>query len=54
MTIIVVKVEVFSTDSCPHCPMAVQAALEAERQLDGVEVEIVKIVDQETQKRAMD
>ncbi len=50
----VVKVEVFSTDSCPHCPMAVQAALEAERQLDGVKVEIVKIVDQETQKRAMD
>ena len=50
----VVKVEVFSTDSCPHCPMAVQVAQEVGKQLDGVEVEIVKIVDVETQKRAMD
>lgn len=50
----VVKVEVFSTDSCPHCPAAMHAALEAEKELEGIEVEIVKIVDAETQQRAMD
>ena len=50
----VVKVEVFSTDSCPHCPAAMHVALEAEKELDGVEVEIVKILDAESQQRAMD
>lgn len=39
-----IKVEVFSTNSCPHCPAAIDAAQRAKDQLgDNVDVEVLKI-----------
>ena len=51
-----VKVEVFSTSTCPHCPAAIAAAESAKEVLgDKMDLESVKI-DQspENQKRAME
>lgn len=50
----VVKVEVFTSDSCPHCPMAVQVAEEAKKEIDGIDVEIVNIGNSENRQRAID
>ena len=37
-----IKIEVFKTDSCPHCPAAVSAAENAKNRFgDKIEVEIV-------------
>ena len=50
-----VKVEVFSTSTCPHCPAAIAAAESAKEVLgDKMELESIKI-DQspENQERAM-
>ena len=42
----VIKVEVFKTDSCPHCPAAVSAAESAKAKLgDQIDVEIVNAND---------
>jgi len=39
-----IKVEVFSTNSCPHCPAAIDAAQEAKVKLgDAIDVEVLKI-----------
>lgn len=39
-----IKVEVFSTNSCPHCPAAIDAAQKAKDELgDNIDVEILKI-----------
>lgn len=39
-----IKVEVFKTDSCPHCPAAVSAAESAKDKLgDHIDVEIVNV-----------
>ena len=39
-----IKVEVFKTDSCPHCPAAVSAAESAKNKLgDQIDVEIVNV-----------
>jgi small redox-active disulfide protein 1 len=39
-----IKVEVFSTNSCPHCPAAIDAAQKAKDKLgDALDVEILKI-----------
>ncbi|WP_458403016.1 thioredoxin family protein [Methanobrevibacter sp.] len=39
-----IKVEVFSTNSCPHCPAAIDAAQRAKDQLgDNIDVEVLKI-----------
>ena len=38
----VIKIEVFKTDSCPHCPAAVSAAENAKEKFgDQIDVEIV-------------
>ena len=44
-----IKVEVFSSDSCPHCPGAVKVAEEAKADL-----EVVNINTEENRKRAID
>ncbi|MEE1134961.1 MAG: thioredoxin family protein [Methanobrevibacter sp.] len=53
-----IKVEVFSTSTCPHCPAAIDAAEKAKDKLgDAIEVESVKIDDPnnpENRQRAMD
>ena len=53
-----IKVEVFSTNSCPHCPAAIDAAQKAKDKLgDAIEVESVKIDDPanpENRQRAID
>ena len=53
-----IKVEVFSTNSCPHCPAAIDAAEKAKAKLgDAIDVESVKIDDPENpdnRQRAMD
>ena len=53
-----IKVEVFSTSTCPHCPAAIDAAEKAKDKLgDKIEVESVKIDDSthpEYRQRAMD
>ncbi len=39
-----IKVEVFSTNSCPHCPAAIDAAQNAKDKLgDAIDVEVLKI-----------
>ncbi|MBQ8018611.1 MAG: thioredoxin family protein [Methanobrevibacter sp.] len=53
-----IKVEVFSTSTCPHCPAAIDAAEKAKDKLgDAIDVESIKIDDMENpdnRKRAMD
>ena len=53
-----VKVEVFSTSTCPHCPAAIDAAQKAKDKLgDSIEVESIKIDDPENpdnRQRAID
>ena len=51
-----IKVEVFSTSTCPHCPAAIDAAQQAKDKLgDAIEVESVKIDDSmENRQRAVD
>jgi len=50
-----IKVEVFSTNSCPHCPAAIDAAEKAKAQLgDSIDVESIKIDEsEENRQRAM-
>lgn len=46
-----IKVEVFSTNSCPHCPAAIDAAQEAKDKLgDAIDVEVLKI-DESSENR---
>ena len=53
-----IKVEVFSTSTCPHCPAAIDAAEKAKDKLgDAIDVESIKIDDMEhpdNRQRAMD
>ena len=51
----VVKVEVFSTSTCPHCPAAIDAAQVAKDKLgDSIDVEVLKIDESnENRDRAM-
>ena len=51
-----IKVEVFSTSTCPHCPAAIAAAESAKDKLgDAIDVESVKIdADPENRQRAID
>lgn len=50
-----IKVEVFSTNSCPHCPAAIDAAQVAKDKLgDAIDVEVLKIDESnENRDRAM-
>ena len=49
----VTKVEVFKTDSCPHCPSAVNAAESAKEKFgDQIDVEIVNANDSANIDRA--
>ena len=49
------KVEVFSTNTCPHCPAAIEAANNAKAELgDAIDVEVIKIDESEdNRQRAM-
>ena len=50
-----IKVEVFVSDSCPHCPGAVVVANEAKEVLgDNMDVEILNISDSDNRQRALD
>ena len=53
-----IKVEVFSTSTCPHCPAAIDAAQKAKDKLgDAIDVEAIKIDDPsnpENRQRAID
>ncbi|WP_296868206.1 thioredoxin family protein [uncultured Methanobrevibacter sp.] len=51
-----IKVEVFSTNSCPHCPAAIDAASVAKDKLgDAIDVEVLKIDEsEEIRQRAID
>ena len=53
-----IKVEVFSTSTCPHCPAAIEAAEKAKDKLgDAIDVESVKIDDPnnpDNRQRAID
>ena len=51
-----IKVEVFSTNSCPHCPAAIDAAQKAKDKLgDAIDVEILKIDEsKDNYKKAME
>jgi small redox-active disulfide protein 1 len=49
----VIKIEIFKTDSCPHCPAAVSAAETAKAKLgDQIDVEIVDANNPENIDRA--
>lgn len=53
-----IKVEVFSTSTCPHCPAAIDAAQKAKDKLgDAIDVESIKIDDPsnpDNRQRAID
>ena len=51
-----IKVEVFSTNTCPHCPAAIDAAEKAKDKLgDAIDVEAIKIDDNpDNRQRAID
>ena len=51
-----IKVEVFSTNSCPHCPAAIDAAQVAKDKLgDAIDVDIIKIDEsEENRQKAID
>ena len=51
-----IKVEVFSTNSCPHCPAAIDAAQKAKDKFgDAIDVESIKIDEsEENYQRAID
>ncbi len=50
----VVKVEVFTSDSCPHCPAAVNVANEAKEVLgDAADIIICNIGSEENRQKAM-
>ena len=50
----VVKVEVFTSDSCPHCPAAVNVANEAKEVLgDAVDIIICNIASEEIGKKQL-
>ena len=51
-----IKVEVFSTNSCPHCPSAIEAAQVAKDKLgDAIDVEVIKIDESmENRQKAID
>ena len=51
-----IKVEVFSTNSCPHCPSAIDAAQVAKDKLgDAIDVEVIKIDESdENRQRAIE
>ena len=51
-----IKVEVISTNSCPHCPAAIDAAQVAKDKLgDAIDVEIFKIDESmENRQKAID
>lgn len=51
-----IKVEVFSTNSCPHCPAAIDAAQLAKDKLgDAIDVEVIKIDESmDNRQRAID
>ena len=47
-----IKVEVFSTNSCPHCPAAIDAASVAKDKLgDAIDVEVLKIDESEENRK---
>ncbi|WP_296879246.1 thioredoxin family protein [uncultured Methanobrevibacter sp.] len=47
-----IKVEVFSTNSCPHCPAAIDAAQVAKDKLgDAIDVEVLKIDENEENRQ---
>ncbi len=47
-----IKVEVFSTNSCPHCPAAIDAAQVAKDKLgDAIDVEVIKIDESEENRQ---
>ncbi|MCL2116624.1 MAG: MJ0307 family thioredoxin [Methanobrevibacter sp.] len=49
----VLKVEVFTSSSCPYCPMAEQVVEEAKKEIgDGMDVEVVNIMTD--RQRAID
>ena len=50
-----IKVEIFSTNSCPHCPAAIDSAQQAKDKLgDAIDVESIKIDEsEENRQRAM-
>ena len=51
----VIKVELFTTNSCPHCPYAINAAQVAKNELgDAIDIEIIKIDESnENRQRAI-
>jgi len=51
-----IKVEIFSTNSCPHCPAAIEAAEIAKSKLgDSIDVESIKIDEsEENRQRAIE
>ena len=50
----VVKVEVFTSDSCPHCPAAVNVANEAKEVLgDAADIIVCNIASEENRQKAI-
>lgn len=51
----VIKVEVFVSDTCPHCPSAVDVAKKAKDSFgDKINVEVLNVSDSSNRQRALD
>lgn len=50
-----IRVEVFTSNSCPHCPAAVKVAEEAKNAINAdIDIEVVDINNPDNRQRAMD
>lgn len=49
-----VKIEVFVSNSCPHCPSAVNLVAMVKEEIDGLDVEILNVNDFDNRQKALD
>lgn len=50
-----IKVEIFTSPMCPHCPMAEQAGHQTKDKLgDKIDLDIINTMDEEGRKRAIE
>lgn len=48
-----IKVEVFTSPTCPHCPGAVKAVESAKEQIPDLDVDVCSVNDEESRQRAI-
>lgn len=49
----VIKVEVFTSPTCPHCPGAVKAVEAAKEEVSDLEIDICNVNDEQNRQKAI-